>query len=66
MDEKENEKQDKESEHYFLFIYWNPQDKRVFVPKRWGYGWTINFANPVSIAVLVVLVVLVTVLLKLL
>ena len=22
---------------------WNPQDKRVFVPKAFGWGWTVNF-----------------------
>ena len=22
---------------------WNPKDKRIFVPKIFGWGWTINF-----------------------
>jgi uncharacterized membrane protein len=30
-------------------FYYNPDDKRIFVPKRTGGGYTINFANPLSI-----------------
>lgn len=31
-------------------FYYNPQDKRLFPPKRIKYiGWTINFANPNSV-----------------
>jgi uncharacterized membrane protein len=35
-------------------FYYNPKDKRVLPPKliKW-MGWTINFANPFSILVLV-------------
>ena len=22
---------------------WNPKDKRIFVPKAFGWGWSINF-----------------------
>jgi uncharacterized membrane protein len=42
-------------------FYCNPDDPAVFVPKRFGIGWTINWARPlswVSIAVLVLPVVL--------
>lgn len=35
---------------------WNKDDKRVFTPKSWGIGWTLNFRNPRSI--LVVLLIL--------
>jgi uncharacterized membrane protein len=37
------------------FFYYNPEDKRIFPPKRigTGYGWTTNFANLKSIMVLV-------------
>ena len=32
------------------FFYFNPKDKRILPPKRNRYlGWTINFANPLSI-----------------
>jgi Family of unknown function (DUF5808) len=31
-------------------FYYNPDDKRLFPPKRIsGMGWTINFANPNSV-----------------
>ncbi len=37
---------------YWLWgiFYFNPEDKRIIVPKRikW-FGWTLNFANPISI-----------------
>ncbi len=28
------------------FFYNNPEDPAVFVPKRYGFGWTVNFGNP--------------------
>jgi len=35
-------------------FYYNPHDKRLLIPKRIKkMGWTINFANPFSILVLV-------------
>jgi len=55
----------KKSKNYFLFIYWNPDDKRIFVPKRWGIGWTVNFANPLSILALIGIIVIISVLTKL-
>ncbi|MEC5166107.1 putative membrane protein [Flavobacterium sp. PL11] len=34
-------------------FYYNKDDKRVFPPKRIPWmGFTINFANPISVAVL--------------
>ena len=27
-------------------FYNNPDDPAVFVPKRYGMGWTVNFGNP--------------------
>ncbi|WP_445666129.1 DUF5808 domain-containing protein [Fodinibius sp. AD559] len=41
--------------HWHLF-YFNLDDNRIFVPKQTGGGFTINFANPVSIiaAILVI------------
>ncbi|MDA8065863.1 MAG: DUF5808 domain-containing protein [Thermaerobacter sp.] len=29
-------------------IYWNPHDAAVFVMKRFGVGWTLNFARPAA------------------
>ena len=35
-------------------FYYNKLDKRIFPPKRIKYmGWTVNFANPVSMLVLI-------------
>ena len=35
-------------------FYFNPKDKRIFPPKRIpGLGWTVNFANPLSVLVMV-------------
>lgn len=42
-------------------FYCNREDPSVFVPKRFGVGWTINIANPrtwLVVAVFVVLIVL--------
>ncbi len=29
-------------------IYFNSEDQAILVPKRFGYGWTLNFARPVA------------------
>ena len=35
-------------------FYFNKKDKRVFPPKRVSMmGWTVNFANPLSVLVFV-------------
>lgn len=39
-------------------FYFNPQDPSVFVEKRSGIGWTLNFANPVGWFVLAGIVAL--------
>ena len=39
-------------------FYFNKEDKRIFPPKRIkAMGWTVNFANPISIAVLVLFII---------
>ena len=39
-------------------FYYNPEDRRLFPPKRnkWA-GWTVNFANPYSVFVSVILII---------
>ncbi|MEW2502231.1 DUF5808 domain-containing protein [Amycolatopsis sp. NPDC047767] len=37
-------------------LYVNRADHAVFVPKRFGIGWTLNFGNPVAISGFVVLI----------
>ncbi|NOZ75668.1 MAG: hypothetical protein GXO90_09930 [FCB group bacterium] len=59
-------KNGKNQGHYFLLFYWNPDDKRIFVPKRWGFGWTVNLANPFSVLTMLGLLFAVSLLAKLL
>ncbi|HEY7974240.1 MAG: DUF5808 domain-containing protein [Ktedonobacterales bacterium] len=51
-----------DSRNWYLGVfYYNPDDPAVFVPKRLGLGWTINFAHPggkVMAAVIVALILL--------
>jgi uncharacterized membrane protein len=44
------------SEHYRCgMFYANPEDPRLWVPKRTGYGWTLNFARPAAYGVMLAL-----------
>ena len=47
------------SSNWILGIfYYNKNDDRLFPPKRIKYlGWTINFANPYSIAAMILLII---------
>lgn len=39
-----------ETAHFYGHLfYYNPDDPRIFVPKRTGAGYTVNFSNPLSI-----------------
>jgi uncharacterized membrane protein len=41
-------------------IYFNKLDRRILVPKRIsGMGWTTNFANPISILIIVGVIALI-------
>lgn len=38
-------------------FYYNKNDKRIFPPKRIAaFGWTVNFANPYSIFVMITMI----------
>lgn len=38
-------------------FYFNAKDKRIFPPKRLrSFGWTINFANPLSVLTLILII----------
>ena len=41
------------------FLYTNPDDPALFVPKRYGLGWTLNFGHPQAKLLLIVLLLLV-------
>lgn len=43
-----------DDEHWKLGIfYFNKEDASVFLPKRFGVGWTINFSRPAAWAVVI-------------
>jgi uncharacterized membrane protein len=47
---------------YGGFFYNNPDDPALFVEKRYGLGWTLNFGHPQAKLVLIVTLVVVLVL----
>lgn len=59
--EPSQEKQDQWSKDpnnwKFGCFYFNPEDKRIFPPKRISWmGWTVNFANPKSIVAFLIMI----------
>lgn len=53
---------DRDDDKYWKggLIYYNPDDPALFVEKRFGIGWTVNFARPsiwVGIIVLILIIV---------
>lgn len=43
--------------HWFGGVfYYNPDDPDPFIPKRFGFGWTINFAHPDGKLILAVMI----------
>lgn len=57
----------KNPDNWILGIfYFNKKDKRIFPPKRLAqFGWTVNFANPISVFTIVVIIALAIVITKL-
>ena len=43
---------------YAGFFYYNPDDPALFVPKRFGFGWTVNFGHPQGKLVLIAMLLL--------
>jgi len=41
---------------YLGVFYYNISDKKLWLPKRYGWGWTLNFAQPWSWFLLAILV----------
>ena len=39
-------------------IYYNKNDSSIFVPKRFGGGFTLNFANPIAILFIVIILLI--------
>lgn len=41
-------------------FYFNPDDPRIFVPKKIKWlGWTLNFAHPVSIVIVGIILIII-------
>jgi uncharacterized membrane protein len=55
------ERQNPPDEGWKAVFYSNPDDPALFVPKRYGIGYTLNFANPWSWAVVVLIFAMVAV-----
>jgi uncharacterized membrane protein len=44
---------DRDDDRYWKFgnIYYNPEDPALFIEKRFGIGWSINFGRPLGIVI---------------
>jgi len=42
-------------------FYYNPHDPSIFIPKRYGVGWTVNFGRPTVMAITIVIVVFIVI-----
>jgi len=67
--EEEKEIMDVNDDRYWKagLFYFNKNDPSIFVEKRFGVGWTINFANPIGYIILfapIILIFLLTFLLN--
>ena len=41
-------------------FYYNPNDPGLWIPRKWGWGHTLNMARPASWAIVCALIVIVT------
>ncbi|MES2829854.1 MAG: DUF5808 domain-containing protein [Bacteroidota bacterium] len=52
-----NEFDKKNNENWFLgLLYHNPRDPNIWVEKRYGFGWTLNFAHDISWVIMTLLI----------
>jgi len=51
-----NEQEWRDRKNWTLLTYRSRVDTRLFVPKRLGFGWTINFGNPRGVILFVTLI----------
>jgi uncharacterized membrane protein len=64
VDELEEEITDYDEDSYWKggLFYFNRNDPSIFVEKRFGVGWSLNFANPLGYIIFIVPLVVVLVL----
>ncbi len=43
---------------YGGFFYNNPDDHALFVPRHFGFGWTMNFGHPRAKPILIIILVM--------
>lgn len=56
-EEQKNQWQNDPDNWIWGMFYYNPDDKRLFAPKRIKeFGWTANFANPHSVFIMSLLI----------
>jgi uncharacterized membrane protein len=57
MDQREQNQQEWANRRTWRWwtFYYGRNDTRLIVPKRWGWGWTLNFARPGALLVLAVI-----------
>jgi uncharacterized membrane protein len=39
---------DSDTQHWFLIFYHNPDEPKLWVTRRSGLPWTLNFARPLA------------------
>ncbi|WP_068963327.1 DUF5808 domain-containing protein [Desulfosporosinus sp. BG] len=39
-----------------IFFYFNKEDSNFLVPKAFGIGWTLNWANPISWVIILAII----------
>lgn len=54
--EKEIEEYRKKAKNIF---YFNKEDSNIFVPKRYGFGVSFNWANPIAWFMILIIIVLI-------
>ena len=47
-----------DSRYWYGIVYYNPDDPDVIIPKRYGFGWTVNFGHPMGKLIAVVLLIM--------
>jgi len=62
-EEEEQKAEDYDDDKYWKsgIFYYNPDDPAIFVEKRIGVGWTMNFANPVAIIISIGLIAIIVI-----
>jgi uncharacterized membrane protein len=51
-----NEEINEYRKEHGVFFYFNKEDANFFVPKALGIGMTVNFANPISWVIILVII----------